>query len=229
MNNDKRKAIGYIRCSLGSDRQVNSLNVQKSLIEMFCKQNNYDLVCFFQDEESGTTLNRSGMLDALAYVDKHNAILITKGCDRLSRSTEIWSLISDKLSKIRFLELGDNEPNVFICSILIATAHNEVSLLSQRLKQTFTYLKNQGRVFGNPDFSEKVRPIGMKVRVNNAVKFNTHIKQVATDLDKAGYGTLRSISKRLNELNILTRTKKQWTPQGLHRVLAYRPGVPCNA
>jgi len=88
-----KKAIGYIRCSLGTSRQVNSLNVQKSLIETFAVQNNYELVCFFQDEETGTTINRSGLLDALEYVDKHNAILITKGCDRLSRSTEIWSLI----------------------------------------------------------------------------------------------------------------------------------------
>ena len=124
---------------------------------------------------------------------------------------------------LRFLELGDNEPSVFMVSILTATATNEVAMLSQRLKQTFQYLKAQGRTFGNPQFIEKVIPIGKKVRITNAVKFNTYIKGVAKDLNAAGYGTLKEQATRLNELSIFTRRKKHWTPQGLHRVLAYVP------
>ena len=219
-----KKAVGYVRCSLGSDRQVNSLEVQKALISNFASQHGYEVVSFYSDEETGTNITRAGLNNALTQVESQkDCFLITKGCDRLARTSEIWALISNCLDKIRFIEMGDMQPNLFLCSVLIAAAQHEVEMTSLRLRQTFAHLKEQGRVFGNPEFTTKVSPLGRQKLQNQAAAFNNHIQKVVSDLRKAGYSTQRQLTQRLNELGILTRRQRPWSQPALSRVLNYQP------
>ena len=217
-----KHAISYIRCSLGTERQKNSLSVQRDLISQFAERNNYTLLREFSDEESGTSINRDGLTAALNYADKHACKIIIYRVDRLSRTPEIWTLISNTLDVLRFVELGsDIEPDFFTTSILIACSSNESRILSLRVSSAMQHLIKQGRKFGNPRIKTTCIPAGLKVRKQNAADFNDKLKGLANDLDKSGYKTLDSKVSRLNELGFQTRRGCDWTQANLYRVLSY--------
>jgi len=221
-HDSQAQAVSYIRCSLGTERQRNSLAVQRQLISQFATANGYELVGEFCDEETGRTIDRAGLLSALKYSVENNCRILVYRCDRLSRNQAIWSLIEDRLDDFRFVELGsDVVPNLFVLSVLLAAAANESAVLSSRVSSSMQHLIQQGRTFGNPRIHTTAHPASLKVRKSNAADFNQKIQGIVSDLFKSGYNTLQEQAARLNDMGLGTRRGASWSAANLQRVMAY--------
>ena len=66
--------------------------------------------------------------------------------------------------------------------------------------------------------NDVTRAKGLKVRKDNARKFNLHILSVVSDLQRAGY-SMSEIPNRLNQLQITTRRGKEFSYHNLLRII----------
>ena len=216
-----KPCVIYLRASTDATKQANSLMVQKNIISNFCATYGYQIVDEFTEYASGKDDNRAEFNKALKYAISKNCFLVCFRIDRLARSMSIFSKISDHLSRLRFTELGDMEPNLMVLSVMLAAATQESINTSIRVKTTIKVLKEKDptRQFGNPRIHDTAIPASIKVRTSNAAKFNAHINGVVGDLRKAGYTTTGAIADRLNHMGIKTRKGKDWTYHNLHRVI----------
>ena len=101
-----KKACTYIRCSLGEERQQTSLKVQRTIISQFAENHGYTITKEFSDQESGRSIHRRGLIDCLQFAKTTGAKILIYRCDRLARTPQIWSLITDRLDSFRIVELG---------------------------------------------------------------------------------------------------------------------------
>lgn len=217
-----KKACTYIRCSLGEERQQTSLKVQRTIISQFAENHGYTITKEFSDQESGRSIHRRGLIDCLQFAKTTGAKILIYRCDRLARTPQIWSLITDRLDSFRIVELGtDTEPDFFQTQIVLACAANESRLIGLRTKASIAYLKSLGRTFGNPNIASTATPAGLKVRKNNASSFNKKIQSLVHSLFPDNSGTYQAKANRLNELSIATRRGSTWTPSSIRRVLEY--------
>ena len=78
----------YIRLSTDEDKQTNSFEVQRQVIDSFVKDNDLEPIhkCF-EDKKSGAELEkRLGLMELLNTIKKHDKVIVQK-IDRLSRDT----------------------------------------------------------------------------------------------------------------------------------------------
>ena len=219
----KKIAYGYCRASINELKQKNSIEVQKSVISAFAESYGYELVEVFSEYQTGADDERPIFNTVLNKCKAENAFLITWKIDRLSRSLSIFSKIQVSLNLIRFCELGDTEPNLLVLSVLLGVAHAERKNIGVRVSATYKMLKdkNPDHPWGNPNMNTLVRPLGEKVRKDNARTFNMKIQALCIDLRKAGYLTLESLAVKLNEIGMTTRRGSTFTVRNLHRILNY--------
>jgi len=195
--------------------------VQQSIISEFCRRYGYTIVDEFSEYASGRDDTRVEFNRALQYAIDNDCLLVCHRIDRLGRSMSIFSAIGSHLSRLRFCELGDMEPNLMALSVMLAAATQESINTGIRVKTTIAVIKERdpSRRFGNPRIHSTAIPASLKVRQSNAAVFNEHLNSVVCDLRKAGYTTTGAIANRLNDLGILTRSGKLWTYHNLHRVI----------
>ena len=79
------QVVGYGRKSTKDKNQKYSLFSQWLKISQFAKENDLQVVEWFEDIESGTKTNREGLRQALEHCEKHNMPLVVLRTDRLSR------------------------------------------------------------------------------------------------------------------------------------------------
>tara|TARA_R110000803_G_scaffold204610_1_gene270751 strand:+ start:541 stop:1215 length:675 start_codon:yes stop_codon:yes gene_type:complete len=220
----QKRACTYIRASTSEELQPNSLEVQRAIVSSFAESNGYIIDTEFFEYASGTNDSRTEWNNALQYAEDHNAFIICWRVDRFSRSLTSFSKSNSLLSRLRFCELGDTEPNALVMSVLIAAGQNAALNTRVRIKETMRVLKERdGRVWGNPRITETAYPASLKVRQKNATDFNRYISEIVNDYKSAGYSLTECVSK-LNNLGIRTRRSKSWTYHLLRRVINYNKG-----
>lgn len=215
-----KSAVIYLRASTNKDRQANSVNYQRALLTEWASRRGYVISGEFVEYASGRDDNREELNRALQSVIAQDAILIVHRVDRLSRSLSYWSTLQDKLQYIRIMELGDNVPNIFVMSTLLALAQAESENTSIRIKNTIAHLRatKEDFTWGNPGI-KNIQPMGVKAAKDKAENFNSKIRGIALELNRAGYTSIQSIADRLNEIGILTRNNKKWSYFNLRRVI----------
>lgn len=218
-----KSAYAYIRASTNPKKQVNSINVQKAVIDSFAQRNGYEIQQYFIEYKSGADDERPVFNEAFNKCVSERVTLITYKIDRLSRSLSIFKKIQNHLGLLRFTELDDSEPNLLLLSVLLGVAHQERINTSVRVKATYQTLKaqNPNLLWGNPRMSEDVQPLGEATRIRNAGNFNRKIQSLCDDFNRAGYCTLREKVVKLNEIGLTTRRGSPFTQSNLHRILNY--------
>jgi len=217
------KAVAYIRASTNPEMQKNSISIQEAIIAEFARVHGYELVDRYVEYASGKDDDRPEFNKALNRCVTEEVFLITWKVDRLSRSLSIFSRISDHLSRIRFAELGDSEPNIMVLSVLLGVAHQERINTGVRVKAAYANLKAQGAAakWGNPRIAETAVPAAIAVRKRNAAEFNSRIQSIVSDYRKAGYEDLNVIAAKLNdELGLRTRRGQRFNYHNLYRIVA---------
>jgi len=216
-----KRAISYIRASTNEDKQKHSHDIQREVINAFASRHCYELEQEFSEYHSGTDDNRPEFRKALAYAAEHDCYIIIYRLDRCARTLTAFSIINDVLHRMRFVDMGDIEPNLMLVGVMLTVAAQESINTSVRLKATIKHLKesNPNLKWGNHNLFAEHGSKAIAVRKSNASKFNDYIKKIVADLRLAGYGSLESQVARLNSLGITTRRGKQFNYHSLYRVI----------
>ena len=219
----QKKSIVYIRASTNESKQANSHALQLNSITSFAECHGYEIAQVFCEYASGTVDSRPILREALDYAEENDCFILSYRLDRISRSLTIFNQLNPHLHRLRFSTMGNQEINLIVISVLLSIAHAESKGNSERVKQAYKTLKqkNSSIVWGKP-IDDEVRLLGLAVRKQNALEFNTHIVSVVNDLRAAGY-SLRSIPNRLNQLQITTRRGKDFSYHNLLRIIRNHP------
>jgi DNA invertase Pin-like site-specific DNA recombinase len=216
-----KRAISYIRASINEDKQKHSHNIQRDVISAFASRHCYELEEEFSEYHSGTDDNRPEFRKALDYAAANNCYVIIYRLDRCARTLTAFSLINDVLPRMRFVDMGDIEPNLMLVGVMLTVAAQESINTSIRLKATIKHLKamNPELKWGNHNLYIEQGAKAIAVRQSNASKFNAYIKKIVADLRLAGYASLESQVSRLNSMGITTRRGKPFNYHSLYRVI----------
>jgi len=98
----------YRRASTNEAKQVNSLEIQSTVIANFCKRHGYTVAddASFVEYASGKDDCRVEFNRALDYAIKNEVVLICVSIDRLSRSLSVFSRIQEHIGRLRFCKFN---------------------------------------------------------------------------------------------------------------------------
>lgn len=208
--------IGYIRVSSEEQIENYSLANQKEYIEVFCKNNKFNLLKIFRDEgKSAKNTKRPALQEMLSYaLNKSNRVnvLAVYKIDRLSRDTSDFLEIKRKIqlnhiSLISITEPMDSSPmGEFMETLVAAQAKLDNRMKSQRTIDGMTKRLEAGLPTNPPGN-------GYKFENNTSGKNNVVRDEPRfTLLQKAGKEYLKGIYNFTQIANMLNswgyRTKK---------------------
>lgn len=217
--------VAYCRVSTDKFDQINSLETQKKFFEEFAVKNNLNLVKIYSDEGiSGTKVkNRYEFLNLLKDAELGTfGQVIVKDISRFSRNTVDLLNATRKLKSLNIdlkfitFDMKILENSELLLTIFGALAQEESANISKRVK--FGKLENakKGRV---PNFVygyDKVIGELFTLKIN---KEEAYIVEKIFDLYvNFGYGE-NKIAKILNENNIKTKKKYDWSQNAISRIL----------
>lgn len=211
-----KKYIAYYRVS--TKKQSLGIDAQKTIIEQYFAVNGGELVCEYEEKESGKNDNRPILKNALAECKKKGCTLIVAKVDRLTRDLAFGALLC-KSNNIEFCD----HPNMSVLEqgIFFALAQQERELISMRTKQALAELKNKGVKLGNPNLTNE------QLANNRIAMCKAHKEQANNnERNKKAFcaikfidGTLRFKASYLNENGFTTPTGKEWSAKQVQRLI----------
>ena len=156
---DPNLVVGYVRVS--TDEQADSglgLAAQRAAVASEAEKRGWTLVAVYEDAQSGKSLDRPGLAEALLAVEEGRAagILVAK-LDRLSRSLRDFA---DLMSRARSngwnlvaLDLGvdlSTPAGEFMANVMASAAQWERRIIGQRTRDALAAKRAQGVRLGRP-------------------------------------------------------------------------------
>ena len=208
-----------IYCRASTEKQTNSMNVQRSMCQSFAETSELTVIATFCEVASGSSLERNEFNKAIALVKKTGAILLTAKVDRLSRRISvIGGLIDDKI-RIRCVQLGNQDVSKLILSVFAALAETERDFIRMRTKEALAHLKKQGVKLGSPN-PRKGCAAGRKANAILADAFAAKLEPVILRIIDSGATTQGSIAEALNRLGYTTRRGSAFSATTVARMRA---------
>ncbi len=220
------RLVGYARVSSEAQRDNTSLAVQQEAIERYCEQNGHVLAAWYQDVESGETIDRrEGFCWALTTVSESADGLLVYRLDRLTRSVfdaERLKMTFIKQNKM-LLSVFDNidlksDDGELVFTISAAIAQLERKRLNTRCQ--VGRKKKQadgGYIGGRPAFGyASYRKTLIEVPHEQA------IIQMIRQLYKDSWPPAQ-IARHLNQTGIPSKTRSAWSVATIQRILAGDP------
>lgn len=201
-----KKAISYLRRS--TRNQEGSFDIQRKFIGSFAETNNYQLVHEFVDTKSGRSNERDGLLAAVQHLkNNEDTYLLLWKVDRLARNLKaLGDIVEPLLERLRFVELGDSPPNLFVISTLSVLAKAESDAISQRVKASYQTMKQADPTlrWGNPKSLVEGRKNSLKTRREQSLRHYLEIKKFIDLINPYQSMPWSVIARHLNELGIKT-------------------------
>mgnify|MGYP006406723341 CR=1 FL=1 len=189
---------------------------------MFAQANGYTIVEEFSDSKTGTNNLREGFQAALEWLrqDK-DRVLIIRNASRCARNLSVWADIESLIPQLRFVELGNQQPNLLVLSVLLSMAAQESRNISNRVKAAYKSIKaqNPDHKWGNREALMSVRQEGEAVRINNANVYAKKIVEINRLLLADGVITLRDRAAKMNEMGFTSRRGGAISFAGLQQTL----------
>ncbi len=219
------KVIAYCRVST-VDQQENgiSLDAQRSKMEAYASLYGLEIVETIIDGESGKSLNRAGLQQALSMLKagKADGLLIPK-LDRLTRSISNWQTLIDnyfgeKAGKQLFSVSDSIDTRTaagrLVLNVLITVAQWERETIGERTKEALQHKIRNGQRVG------KVR-FGFDLAADGATLIPNPTEQQAIEtmrnLRKSGH-TLRQIAQHLTS-RFPSKEGKPWDHTTVRQIL----------
>ena len=215
-NKKKLRVAAYARVSTGSDKQLVSLESQKTHYEQYIQARpGWEYVGLYFDEGiSGTKLaKREGLKDLLRDCDKGLIdYIIVKSISRFSRNTvdsiEIVRSLCEKNIYIYFekenIDTGKMEGELLL-SILSSLAENESRSISDNEKWSVQ------KRFMNGTYIISYPPYGYKNENGKMVINEDEARTVRWIFDEIQCGkSLGAVAKELNDRSVPTKRGKKW-------------------
>jgi DNA invertase Pin-like site-specific DNA recombinase len=217
------KVYAYIRKSTKDRNQKYSLESQTKAITNFCKNNELEIVEFFEDIESGTNTERKGLKQALYTCEKNKSPLVVLRTDRLSRvPSQMFGLLENPNLTIYIAELGIRADPIMIGQFILYSSF-EIEMLKRRTKEGMKTALEKRRLidpnykFGNPQI-EIAQAKGRKAiqkRANR--KAEEYITLLSSLYEQTG--SYNATARELNNLGIKTQRNKIWRAQTVSNML----------
>jgi|TARA_R110001592_G_C13179703_1_gene750725 DNA invertase Pin-like site-specific DNA recombinase len=215
-----KQAVSYLRRS--TRNQEGSFEIQRNFISQFAKQHDYDLIHEFKDTKSGRSNIRDGLEASIRYLTEREGIyLVLWKVDRLARNLKaLGDIVEPLLPRLRFVELGDSAPNLFVISTLSVLAKAESDTISQRVKAAYETSRqnNPNHKWGNPPSLIEGREKSIETR---RLKSRNHYDQVSkfvAYIDPELRKPWSKIACELNELGVRTIRGNEFTGWSLKKL-----------
>lgn len=218
------KVVAYLRCST-EGQAINgvSLAVQREKVEGYAKLYGLDLIATVEDAGlSAKTLDRPGLTEALALLDKGEAeALLVMKLDRLTRSVrDLGALIDSHFSegKADLMSVQDqidtrSAAGRLVLNVLVSVAQWERETISERTRSALSHKKATGKVYGHTPFGFDRADDNL---VPNAAE-QAVIERIKA-LRVAGVA-LGKIADAMNADGAKTKNAAAWTAMQVKRVL----------
>jgi site-specific DNA recombinase len=219
------KAVGYIRVSTEEQaREGVSLGAQEAKIRAYCDLYELELVRVVVDAGvSAKTLNRPGLVDAMAMLDTGEAeALVIAKLDRLTRSVTDWGVLIEKYfaKKCALLSVADQidtrtAAGRLVLNVLVSVSQWEREAIGERTSTALAHKKAIGEHVGSPAFGFRVEGVEL-VAVDVEIAAIELVKKLRAD----GM-TLQAVADELNARSIATKRGGRWHPTTVKNVLEY--------
>jgi len=218
------KYIAYYRVSTAKQgRSGLGLEAQQHAVTGFLESRKGKLLESHTDIESGSKDNRPELQKALRKCRLTGATLLIAKLDRLSRNRRFLMDMQD--SSVNFVCCDMPEANNFTVGLLACLADYERELISERTKAALKAAKARGVILGNPRLDE-VRNTdttqATAARQESASKRNTELQQVIQEMREAVTNalSLRQIADELNQAGYTTARGLSFHASTVSRVMA---------
>jgi len=220
------KVLGYVRVSSVVQRMKgNSIKMQISKLNGYCKLNDYDLVEVYKDDGvSGMSIDkRNGYRKMIEYI-KTNKIdgIVVWSLSRLGRKMKDVVEFMDylKVNGIKFWSIKENLSNddkigSLIMNILSSINEFEVEVIRERIRDVKRDKKERGLVYGRMVYG--FDNIDGKMIVN---KFERDIIKRIKNLRSRGWSYWK-ISDKLNGEGISSKEGKIWYGSSIYNMLKF--------
>jgi DNA invertase Pin-like site-specific DNA recombinase len=212
----RRKAIIYIRRS--TNKQGNSLEIQKTLCLRFAEKHGYEVVNVFCETASGKDASRPELAKATELCLRDDFYFIALKVDRVARRISTIGNIIDSGIRLRIVQFGDTDVNKLILAVFAAMAETERDLISQRTKEALRMKKEQGVTLGNPKF-HIARSLGRAKQQELASAHHADTRKMIKEIKSCGIVTLAGIADALNKRGHTTRRGKKFYASTVKRAL----------
>lgn len=224
--------IAYYRVSTQKQGQSGlGLEAQQEAVTRHVLSQAGQLLCSYQEVETGKRKDRPQLLLALAHAKRSKATLVVAKLDRLARNVSFLSALME--SGVDFVCCDNPHANRLMLHLLVAFAEEEARQISLRTKAALAAYKARGGKLGShhPNCKSIVRIDGahesgqaVGSRANMAKARDAYVDIIPVIRGLRGQGqTLRQIAEQLNRLNQTTRTGKPWNQVQVMRVLDRLP------
>ncbi|MFS4447312.1 recombinase family protein [Maribacter sp. 2307UL18-2] len=215
------KYIAYYRVST-KEQGLSGLGLesQKESIRKFIASAKGNLLAEFTDIASGKNDNRANLNEALIECQKHQAVLVVKKLDRLSRGGFKIAVRLDELG-IKYIESDSPQDDGLLKDIKLAMAKDERKKISERTKSALAAKKARGDFLGNPrNLTQEGRLKGAKaMSVKAELNPNNRAAKGALELMDGKGWTLQQKADYLNERGYKTSRGKLFTSMQVSRLL----------
>jgi DNA invertase Pin-like site-specific DNA recombinase len=201
----ERPFVVYYRVSTRQQKRSGlGLLAQQDAAHRYIKANPGRLLAEVTEVESGRSIDRLQLKEALRLCRVYSATLVIARLDRLARSV---TMIAELLeSDVDFIAADMPLANRFTIHILAAVAEYEARLISDRTKAAFAAAKARGRKFGNPKpetyrFSGAARKARVKAERERSKKRALDFAPLLCQLRDQGQ-TINEIAQHLTALGV---------------------------
>lgn len=222
--------VGYGRVSGEGQRDNTSLATQREAIRDYCKRNNHKLIAYYEDVESGETIERRENFQwALETVGTVGDGLVVFKHDRLTRSVEDGEKLKRMFKKMgkQLLSVSDamdtkSSDGEFVYTINSAIAELERKRIVERCTRGREKVRADGGWLGGAP------PYGYQPHKKGLIEVPTEqrVIKIVRQLYFEGY-PLPAIAEKLNEMNFPTKRRSPygWKWQAVKRITDGEPGV----
>lgn len=206
--------VAYYRVSTAQQGKSGlGLDAQKSIVSDYVTKHNGTIISEYSEIQTGTSKKRRiEVYKAISEARKKKATLIVAKLDRLARDYDFISAVMKMDIDIVFVDFP--AANKFVIGIIGLVAEYEAGLISQRTKDALQALKAKGVKLGNP----RIRDIVRKPREPQTEQTANKIAiGLILDYKKSGK-TFAQIAEILNDANLRTTTKKEFTPDNVRMI-----------
>ena len=220
----------YLRLSTDEGKQSNSFEVQRTFIDSFAKDNDFEPIKeYFKDSKSVAELyTREGLMNLLNTIKKNDKVIVQK-IDRLSRDVIQTGWIKTEIAR-KGAELividtngNSNDPmQILMEQVVSAFADYERMMIKSRIKATMELKKSKGEKLGGAipyGYDVELDDKGTKKLIKNVSeqKVISSIKRY----DKKGL-SLRAIATKLNAKGLINKNGKEFYFMQIKRILDYK-------
>jgi len=187
-------ALGYYRVSTEDQATEGaSLDAQRAALTAEAERRGWDLELIGDEGKSGKNLNRPGLTEALARLDRREAdALLAVRLDRVSRSVADFAGLLDRAKRRRWRvvlmspNLDTEDPaGKFTAHVLAAAAEYERDLIGTRTREGMQQRRAEGVHLGRP----RTLPADVLERIADARTEGVSLRGIADQLNEADVPT----------------------------------------